>query len=568
MNSKLDFYPPLDLSSVFGNKDKNDMFKMTTVSDKSKSSAQHIPLKTLTAQQKSGVFNTSLKEQGPKIARKLGQNEKIFHSEIEKHRCYIYRTFLIKSAIDLYKNMDVVKRGIAEWKALHPLLRCSIVNKKNEQTGVKEMHFAYATEEKLNSLDNIEFLYYASNSSKICNDIWKLLVERETTLTMDGEDSLLYRLTFLQIKNMSATTTGEHRYAVILTYDHAIMDGRSSYNSILQLMTIIENIYSFNYKRPEICTILPPKEDIFKDKLAKKKNQSASRYYYLKGPEFLDRANAFKTSYKKLAYLTPEEEETGTIFTHDHKPFVSLKQLNEFSKNNNSKFRTLLLKPPDLKKLMKKCKENNVKLTTFINMALIMAIRLINKKLDKTETVKNPVNFTTNISLREFEDFQNFTKNNTCNRSEAIGCYISLYYNTFKDNFSFHDYNQWKSEFWRYAQKESETFHKRLKDNDFIGSISLPHEKKTENDFFYHFGNSNLGVLSSNNTENKLIQIKQTYGHSRYSKNNFYCWFTNMIATIDDQLCWTISFNSFTIKQEIIAMVIENLSKIIRELMK
>ncbi len=152
-------------------------------------------------------LNSNLNKTMPAVVpnlplRKLGQIENIFHGSSEKSRSYIYRTIILSSKINLYSNLKVLSEAIQEWKNLNPLLRCRVV-KANTFENVskyqisKQNHFAFATEEKQKSLENVKFLYYKSNVSEqkmnVCDDIWKLLLEKETTLSMDGENGLLWR---------------------------------------------------------------------------------------------------------------------------------------------------------------------------------------------------------------------------------------------------------------------------------------------------------------------------------------------------------------------------------------
>ena len=116
--------------------------------------------------------------------------------------------------------------------------------------------------------------------------------------------------------------------------------------------------------------------------------------------------------------------------------------------------------------------------------------------------------------------------------------------------------------------RESKDFHERLQQGEFIHSINLPAKKKEPNEFFYHFGNSNLGALQSSLNDRRMIKIRQAFATGRYSRENFLCWFSNLLATVDSQLCWTISFNTCFIKQEIVNSIIDNLTKVIKELIK
>lgn len=91
---------------------------------------------------------------------------------------------------------------------------------------------------------------------------------------------------------------------------------------------------------------------------------------------------------------------------------------------------------------------------------------------------------------------------------------------------------------------------------------------RQKNEFFYHFANSNIGVVQASLTKDKLIRVKQSFTTARYSKDNNFCWFTNLLATINNQLCWTISFNAHYVSQDFISLIIRNISKIVKELIK
>lgn len=505
-----------------------------------------------------------------RLLRRLGQNERIFHGQNDFSRSYIYRTVIITSDIDLYNNLNVVYAAVDEWKRVNPLLKCRVITKpdytnNNVYGANKEKFFAFADDSKIKGYDNIKFLYYDSHSSKSCEDLWKLLVEKETTLTLDGENGLLWRLTFFQIKTMTKPgyNSSSHLYAVILTFDHSVMDGRSSYSALLNLFAIIEDMYKTNYNKQREHQILPSKEDIYK---AKRQTPLQTQVVsnYIKAPHFLDIENAIKSSYIRLKYLTPEEESFGIIYTHDKKPYVTVRELVEISKTNNSKFRTLVIQKNDLARILKKCKDNNVKLTTFINMCLVLAIRMIYEKNQQNYPKESAtINFTTNISLREFPEYLMYNP-----EKNYVGCYIGLSFSTFRERLYFYNNPNWINEFWRLSKKESDDFHERLAKGEYIHSINLPPKKKEHDEFFYHFGNSNLGSLPSSLDDRRMIKIRQAFATGKYSRENFLCWFSNLIATVDNQLCWTVSYNTFFIKQEFINLIIENLTKVIKELIK
>lgn len=258
------------------------------------------------------------------IIRKLGQNEKIFHGSLNNNASYIFRAAIVTSEIDLYKNIGLLNTAIEHWKLAHPLLRSRVLTRLHSTAKV-EKYFALASDAKLRSMDNVKYLYYNSHSASTCDDLWKLLVEKETTQAMDGEQGLLWRLTFFQIK--------PHLYALILAFDHCIMDGRSSYYALLELCQIIEELATSRAKRaPKIVnTILPAKEDLFKHRHPPIESFFNHRAY-LRAPPFIDQENAYRSTYVKLKYLSRDEEQRGVVYTHDGRPYATVAELVQLSK--------------------------------------------------------------------------------------------------------------------------------------------------------------------------------------------------------------------------------------------
>lgn len=202
------------------------------------------------------------------------------------------------------------------------------------------------------------------------------------------------------------------------------MDGRSSYYALLELTSIIEELLLTNMKRvpKEVNTILPAKEDLFKNRHPPIESFFNHRNY-IRAPPFIDQENAFRSTYIKLKYLSPDEEHRGIIYTHDGRPYMSVNELVQLSKVNNSKFRTLVITKNDLSRLLKRCKENGVKITAFINLANALAIRMMYDRFDRFSGASHRtqnIQYTTNVSLREFPEYKTYDME----QHENIGCYI------------------------------------------------------------------------------------------------------------------------------------------------
>ncbi len=510
-----------------------------------------------------------------KYLRKLGQNEHMFHGTNEMNRCYIYRSLIITSEIDFYKNLDTIRFAIDEWKSMHPLLRCKVVVKEPYDypniTASKEKYFVFADKSVVNSQHNVKFLYYKPHSTLTsCDDIWKLVLEKEQAHIKQNENELLWRLTFLKIKERYVGPNMDrlvNMYAVILTYDHCIMDGRSSYDSLLQLFALIEQIYTKTYKKAtERKELLPSKEELFINRLKPLEYYLQNRQY-LQAPSFINEKDHFSSTYSPLKTLSIQEELNGKIYTHDGKLYSTVNELVEISKNTTSKFRTLTINRADFAKLLKRCKEKNVKLTSFFNVVICLALRMMYEKYDGTHKYENIV-YTTNISLRQYDEYKQMPNslNKSINGFDDIGCYIGLSIETFNEMLSFTKDKDWIEKFWEISKAKCDDLHAKLKKSNFVFPIQLPMKKKEPNEFLYHFGNSNLGSLKNSLTDRKYIKVKQVFAAGRVTKDNFLCWFTNLIASVDDRLCWTVSFNSFVIKQEFIDEYISYLTRIINVL--
>jgi len=183
--------------------------------------------KYLTPDYTSGYGYPSDQQDSVKFIRKLGSLEKTFHGQSEKQRCYIYRTILVSSEIDIFSHLNVLKAAIKEWKNLNPLLRCVVAKKQNDD------YFAFPPEPQNpyeeNHLKNVKLLTYTTKLAQRYDEIWKLIVEWEKTVGLE-DFSLLWRLTFFQIKNANRNLNQKSYYAIILTYDHSISKSFSSWH--------------------------------------------------------------------------------------------------------------------------------------------------------------------------------------------------------------------------------------------------------------------------------------------------------------------------------------------------
>jgi hypothetical protein len=322
------------------------------------------------------------------IIRKLSVSERGYHGENESSRCYVLHAAHIASKFDLYSNKGKKTfEAIEEWKRLNPLLRSHIITKTIDNDNIsdpllsKEYYLAFSKNEITND-DNVKLLCYHNSSRRIPTDLWKLIVDYDFKNTPNNTElHNPWKLTFIKYGKSSHNL--EYYYYLIMSYHHAIMDGKSSYMTQLELLSIIEKVYTnkldnvngyYLEKR-----IMPSLEDIFQNRTREPLPANRITTEYIKVPKCFDIDNAPKTSYQNFAGLTDDDEETGYFYdiNNDSLPYVTVKTLVELSKNIDTRLATFLISKNDFDKVSKKCKLNECKVAPFISVIILKAIRMV-----------------------------------------------------------------------------------------------------------------------------------------------------------------------------------------------
>ena len=171
-----------------------------------------------------------------KIIRKLGGLEQYFHDQIELNGTVSASAFLFTSQIDFFAHKDVVKKAVHFWKQTQPFLRAKV-----HVEDPANKHFAFASNEKLESSDeNVSFVYYKNSNGghSLPKDYWKLLIEREYTIPIDWQHGLMWRLMFIKLN--AEQSAGPFEYCLLITATHAVFDGHSAFATVARLFFIIE----------------------------------------------------------------------------------------------------------------------------------------------------------------------------------------------------------------------------------------------------------------------------------------------------------------------------------------
>ncbi|CAF1025076.1 unnamed protein product [Brachionus calyciflorus] len=174
----------------------------------------------------------------------------------------------IKSKINLFENVELVKNAIHKWKILHPFLQANISLKEDDK-----FYFEINSNSSANkNLENVNLFYLNLDSKilskadecKILNKISSLWIEKEFSNLITEKDTLLQRLTFLSIKNDELND--EFIYEVVLFLNHTISEGRNSSVIFYQLIDIISKLYNTeNFLDLDNYKVFPSVEDFLID---------------------------------------------------------------------------------------------------------------------------------------------------------------------------------------------------------------------------------------------------------------------------------------------------------------
>ena len=474
------------------------------------------------------------------ILRELSPSEKVLDYEARSCSLMDSRSFLISSEINLFENIDLIKKAIHEWKKIHKLLRaCIHIDPHNQLI----RHFALASDDIVNNCNNIKFLKFDSPSH--CKDYWKILYENDVFKPFNHEQGLLWRLYFLK--------EDEKSYRIIFTVHHAILDGRAHFCLIHQLTQMIEWIYlSKNIKLSEYELFLPIDRLLLNDELKNTDEdvQDAAIIENYKVPDY------FKPKSENFENLLMKD---ANINTHDNQVYMSIDSLLiENKKISFTKFMSFVVETEKYLKILKKCKENGLKFTGYISTLIKTALTEAPDHFsdEHHRTVQKKFKYYVAASSRDSLKLNNY----------IMGNYATILYFESKiiDDRNYEN-------FWDLAKKESDEIHFKIDTNDSASSLKEDEKflKEIEKGFCFDeyekdFLLSNLGDMTKYCiTEANLFKIKEHYLLMSNRKYSIYNVFVNGIATLNSRLFWTISYPSYLVKPEVVDFVIKKINLII-----
>lgn len=444
------------------------------------------------------------------IIRKLGKYESYYDYEVSNRNFYLTRSLLVNLTKGVI-GKDLLKEACKYWAKRNPLLQAEIFRAENNRN---EKYFVtIRNQEDFFNFNNVEIIETYDTLK------WKEVMDQEIIAPFDLTKGPLWRLKVIKLINNDAENIG-FNHVFILTSQHSIGDGRSMFTLSIQLLDIIGALIE-NRKCPEMDSIeqsLFSVEDFIKQKTFE---------INLSDEVKLDDENRIPDCFG--------DQVSGT----------------------HGKMEYFALESEKLSKLLKKTKENckNAKLTGVLQTLIALALKNIYKKYECEYVESKQFQIVLLVSLREKLGLSN----------SYNGVFSAAFENSIQESLSL-------DSIWSIAEEKSILLHKRIKNNEDVKYFEHTDElwNLVENGEFSEsnisFALSNIGVMK--NTESDVIKVYEHYLrmpsiHKRIGS----CMF-NAISTINNRLCWAITYNEQTFTRAILLEIQEEMLNLIEKLIE
>lgn len=524
--------------------------------------------------------------------------ERYFHDEIEIGSSINASTILLSSQIDIFNNVSLFNTAVKLWKRTQPFLRSKVIHLKEtdvhntekicNQNGCcssdtpSSKYFAFVNESDSGLdeplLPNVQYLNFKSSSSADSildvKDLWKLLIEREFTIPIDWENGPMWRLNLINL----GKENNVYNYCLIISLTHAIFDGSSAFVSLVGLFMIFEALCTqqlhSNSEVPD-AKVIRPVEEFANEYILKKSesNETLAEYKKIDGfkqptqllvcQEVERKQYIPVTNLDEFIELSSTNSETGFYSAIDNKLIVKLDNLLEISKSSVTKFYFNKLDGSKFKQFLQLCKTKSCKLTGVFNTMFILAWRMVYKKFIEETSNESDVLLREKIHYLTIVNLRSFLKEI---EMDSLIWFCNNLYSTYDKEFNTNEHDFWHTKFWNFSKQESEMFHDRLKRGEQFKLLeqSKPMEKDETR---LHYGLSNLVVPAQLTKEIKLFQINDLYTLTSYRRNWTNDFSYNNIISIEETMCWTLSYNSYFLKNEVAEYFIQSVLSIYDKLL-
>ena len=452
-----------------------------------------------------------------KVMRKLGDDECLYDNEFLNKNFLLCRALRTSVPKPFEIDHDILTKALSIWIKRHPFLQ-AYIHRTNDPAWTKSKilmpkYFVYL-DKNFSDYNNIEII--ETNNELL----WTEVIETELKTLFSLENEPLWRMKIIKLLCNDANS---NHYDFIFTNHHAIGDGRNLYTIMIQFLNILGAL--------------------LENKTCDEMNGEIEHSNFCM--EELVHDFKSKPEYKSSKVDTVFDPNTNrTPSTIGNPNGVHGRFLHIYTENSK------------LKKLITKMKANapECKLTSLLVAIFCMAFRKSYIKHGVGEVPLDSFQFDLLSSIREKLKLKNSQMGVY---SVALMCRIDQELNN--------------ESIWGIAEKLSTELHKRINANEDIEGISHMDEllELIESDIYEtkqpsNFAFSNIGVMR--NTENSVIKLKEHYVGMPTVEKRFAPGIFNGVTTIDNNMCWAISFNEKIFSVEFFKSVRNEIVSIVDQL--
>jgi hypothetical protein len=438
----------------------------------------------------------------------------MYDNETENGNFVLTRVFLVDIKSDEIP-LDLVRRACAFWARRHPFLRAKIHRTDN----YLERYFVELDESDAFKFDNVQVLDEAESSAR-----WLEIMDSEIVTRFDMDKDPLWKLKFVRLAKGEVDLN--YNYAMILTTQHSIGDGRNCYEIGVQLLNILGALLE-----GKVCGEM---SDVVEESL------------FTSEELFAQKAIKF------------ELEVSG----HDELN-RSPKAFNSQVDQPHGRLQYFCLDAVKMKKLLAKVKSSSKcsKLTSVLGAILSLALRNLYEKHNADDVPRDKFQSVILASTRDKYGISN----------TQMGVYSCAVHGTYfiTEQLSADFDNSNFDRFWSVCDEQSASLAGKLKRNEeftFYAEMDELIEALRDISKFseknLHFALSNIGVMR-NTSCTDTVRIREHYVRmpcitGRIAENPFVG-----VTSIDGNLCIALSHNENVLNSAVMTELVAEMQRLI-----
>ena len=540
------------------------------------------------------------------VIRKLESSESVFLTAIPDFKV-VTLSIRVESNVDLFKQIEHFENAVGDWQRINPLLNAKIIarNKNgdyfdcaDESIGQDDVEFYFydpskSSIEEFEEPRNLEFFYlnesdYAKENldSVFEDDLCSLLIEREILREFNlsvTSNELLWRLAVVKLKPQVT----KYNYMMLFSANHTILDGRSGYYGLLDLLNLVEMHYDLQGSKANAISpypLLPPKEIIFGNALDAtpsefKVNKASLPLVINSGQDDLEEESEMHLRMKKFDHLMMHKFQAADEYSGSKVVQTSfmIGGLVSLSSLNDSKFKTLRIESDKMIKILELCKKNGTKVNGLLSVILSLAQQLLVNQLSGSEGRQDTSLLLFNvIGVAQFIDSSSEYHGNRCIsllNSFLLKEFQSSHLNEAGD---LEGVNSPKvrlnhEKFWKLAQAYSSELHDQLRAGEHFKTAPVNFSEIFGN--HANFGLSSFGALPTSGSKLPSDEKKTTLRVTDFILTNQCCadlkrkHFFAYAPSIDNNLILTLTFSSKVVSESTIAKLLAIVSDLFDQLL-